>query len=82
MEVKCIKDTEGYWTEGESYPARHAGCGFLLVGDDSEPLGEDWSATPVEYLEDGTIIFKIFGIDGDVQFEDETLKTETNNDTR
>ena len=22
MNVKCLKDTEGYWTEGEMYPAR------------------------------------------------------------
>lgn len=22
MKIKCIKDTEGYWTEGEMYPAR------------------------------------------------------------
>lgn len=34
MNVKCLKDTEGYWTEGEKYPARVVAGGFVQVGDD------------------------------------------------
>ena len=49
MLVKCIKDTEGWWTEGEMYPVRVEAGGFIVVGDDDEPNGEGWSASPVEY---------------------------------
>ena len=34
MKVKCIKDTEGWWTEGEYYEAVESAGGFILVGDD------------------------------------------------
>ncbi|EAN2396157.1 hypothetical protein EAA37_22305 [Salmonella enterica] len=44
--------------------------GFVLVGDDEVPNGEDWSATPVEYKNDGSIIYQLGGIDGDVLFEE------------
>ncbi|MDY1771114.1 hypothetical protein ACLE5P_06810 [Klebsiella pneumoniae] len=37
MNVKCLKDTEGYWTEGEIYPARVVAGGFVQVGDDDDP---------------------------------------------
>lgn len=70
MFVKCIKDTEGWWTEGESYPASNIAGGFILVGDDDEPHGEGWSASPIEYREDGTIIYQLGGIDGEVLFEE------------
>ncbi|HHO8371115.1 hypothetical protein NW256_06110 [Klebsiella pneumoniae] len=49
MKIKCIKDTEGYWTEGEMYPARVVAGGFVQVGDDDDPNGECWSAAPMEY---------------------------------
>jgi hypothetical protein len=68
--VKCIKDTEGWWTEGKSYSFREAAGGFLLVSDDDEPHGEGWSATPIEYREDGTIIYQLGGIEGEVLFEE------------
>ncbi|MFB5952116.1 hypothetical protein [Klebsiella pasteurii] len=71
MKVKCIKDTEGYWTEGEYYEARLIGAGFLLVGDDDDPDG-DWNATPMEYREDGSVIYELGGIDGEVLFEERT----------
>lgn len=32
--LKCTKDTEGWWTEGEVYPARVVAGGFVLVGED------------------------------------------------
>lgn len=68
--VKCIKDTEGWWTEGESYPASNSAGGFILVGDDDDPHGEVWSASPIEYREDGTIIYQLGGIEGEVLFEE------------
>lgn len=70
--VKCIKDTEGYWTEGEMYPANVCTGGFILVGDDGEPDGGGWSAAPTEYREDGAIIYNVGGIEGEVVFEERT----------
>ncbi|AGB78467.1 hypothetical protein D782_2505 [Enterobacteriaceae bacterium strain FGI 57] len=69
--IKCIKDTEGYWTEGEKYSATVVDGGFVQVSDDDEPNVEHWLATPVEYREDGTIIYSIGGIDGEVLFEEQ-----------
>ncbi|VUS25055.1 hypothetical protein SB6417_00079 [Klebsiella pasteurii] len=40
MKIKCIKDTEAYWTEGEMYPARIVTGGFVQVGDDDDPKGK------------------------------------------
>ncbi len=54
MKIKCIKDTEGYWTEGEMYPARVVAGGFVQVGDDYDRIGEGWSAMPIEYRDDGS----------------------------
>ncbi|WP_455648436.1 hypothetical protein [Kluyvera sp.] len=68
--LKCIKDTVGYWSEGEMYPARVVTGGFVLVGDDDDPSGEEWSATPIEYREDGSIVYQIGGVEGDVLFEE------------
>ncbi|MER1978537.1 hypothetical protein [Pseudocitrobacter faecalis] len=70
--VKCIKDTEGYWTEGEMYAAQVVAGGFVQVGDDDEPNGNSWSAAPSEYREDGAIIYQVGGLDGDVLFEEQT----------
>lgn len=70
MKVKCIKDTEGWWTEGEYYEAVAAHGGFILVGDDDEPDGENWSAAPMEYREDGSIVYALGGIEGEVLFEE------------
>lgn len=70
MMVKCIKDTEGYWTEEEMYPATENQGGFILVGDDDDPHGEGWIAAPVEYRDDGSIIFQLGGIEGEVLFEE------------
>ena len=70
MKVKCIKDTEGWWTEGEYYEARLVGAGFLLVGDDEDPEGDGWSATPIEYREDDSVIYELGGIEGEVLFEE------------
>ncbi|MIH70364.1 hypothetical protein AH856_25415, partial [Salmonella enterica subsp. enterica] len=61
---------EGWWTEGEVYPAHVATSGFILVGDDDGPNGEEWSAAPVEYREDGSILYQIGGIEGEVLFEE------------
>ena len=36
LQILCIKDTEGYWTEGEMYPARVVAGGFVQVGDDDD----------------------------------------------
>lgn len=54
--IKCLKDSEGWWTEGEEYPANVVAGGFIQVGDDDDPNGEEWSAAPVEYREDGSIL--------------------------
>ncbi|ECA0404364.1 hypothetical protein EIL26_21270 [Salmonella enterica subsp. enterica serovar Newport] len=70
MIVKCLKDSEGWWTEGEVYPARVVTGGFIQVGDDDDPNGEEWSATPVEYREDGSILYQVGGIEGEVLFEE------------
>ncbi|WP_297207376.1 hypothetical protein [uncultured Pluralibacter sp.] len=73
MIVKCIRDTEGYWTEGEMYPFSMVTGGFILVGDDEDVDGDGWSAAPVEYREDGSIIYQIGGIDGEVLFEERAV---------
>lgn len=71
--LKCTKDTEGWWTEGEMYPARVVAGGFVLVGDDEELYGEGWSAAPMEYREDGSVLYQIGGVDGEVLFEESAL---------
>lgn len=70
MKVKCIKDTEGYWSEGEIYPACVVAGGFIQVGDDDDPNGEGWSAAPMEYREDSSIVYQVGGIEGEVLFEE------------
>ncbi|HFG9821832.1 TPA: hypothetical protein ACGHHJ_004873 [Salmonella enterica subsp. enterica serovar Frintrop] len=70
LQIKCLKDNEGWWTEGEMYPARVVAGGFIQVGDDDAPNGEGWSATPVEYREDGSILYQVGGLDGEVIFEE------------
>ncbi|MEQ0037738.1 hypothetical protein ABLU74_11550 [Klebsiella sp. GG_Kp161] len=65
LQILCIKDTEGYWTEGEMYPARVVAGGFVQVGDDDDPSGEGWSAAPMEYREDGSIVYQVGGIEGE-----------------
>lgn len=70
MIVKCLKDSEGWWTEGEVYPANVVAGGFIQVGDDDEPNGGGWSAAPMEYRENGSIIYQIGGVEGDVLFEE------------
>ncbi|EJL9099174.1 TPA: hypothetical protein MFX73_19225 [Klebsiella pneumoniae] len=70
MKIKCIKDTEGYWTEGEMYPARVVAGGFVQVGDDYDRIGEGWSAMPIEYRDDGSIVYELGDIEDDVQFEE------------
>ncbi|HBD3031926.1 TPA: hypothetical protein KIU63_001386 [Citrobacter koseri] len=70
LKIKCIKDTEGWWTEGEVYPARVVARGFVQVGDDDEPHGEGWIAAPMEYRDDGSIIYQVVGIEGEVLFEE------------
>ncbi|WP_154974921.1 hypothetical protein [Klebsiella grimontii] len=73
MLIKCIKDTEGWWTEGEYYEARVVSGGFALVGDDDEPDGEGWSATPIDNKDDGSIIYALGGINGEVLFEESAV---------
>lgn len=70
LQILCIKDTEGYWTEGEMYPAREVAGGFVQVGDDDDLNGEAWSAAPMEYREDGSIVYQVGGIEGEVLFEE------------
>ncbi|HBN2493088.1 TPA: hypothetical protein L2B16_004920 [Klebsiella oxytoca] len=70
MKVKCIKDTEGWWTEGEYYEAVEYVGGFILVGDDEDPAGEGWSAMPIEYRDDGSVVYALGGIEGEVLFEE------------
>lgn len=69
--LKCIKDTEGWWTEGDNYPARSVSGGFVLIGDDEALDGEQWSATPIEYKDDGSIIYQVGGIGGEVLFQED-----------
>ncbi|EBL7180816.1 hypothetical protein K9036_004176 [Salmonella enterica] len=68
--IKCLKDTEGWWTEGEIYEARGVAGGFVQFGDDNQPNGEDWSASPIQYREDGSILYQVGGLDGEVIFEE------------
>ncbi|EAA5752221.1 hypothetical protein FXQ54_04660 [Salmonella enterica] len=68
--IKCLKDTEGWWTEGEIYEARRVAGGFVQFGDDNQPKGEDWSASPIQYREDGSILYQVGGLDGEVIFEE------------
>lgn len=68
--LKCIKDTEGWWTEDEMYPARVVAGGFVLIGDDDELDGEEWSAVPIEYRENGSVLYQVGGVDGEVLFEE------------
>lgn len=70
LSIKCVKDTEGYWSEGEMYPARMVVGGFVQVGDDDEPDGEAWTATQIERWENGTVIYRVGGIEGEVLFEE------------
>ncbi|EMM6472872.1 TPA: hypothetical protein LR368_003945 [Enterobacter hormaechei] len=65
-----LKCTKGWWTEGEMYPARVVAGGFVLIGDDDELDGEEWSAAPIEYREDGSVLYQVGGVDGDVLFEE------------
>lgn len=74
--LKCTKDTEGRWTEGEMYPARVVAGGFVLVGDDEELDGEEWSAAPMKYREDGSVLYKVGGVDGEVLFEEAANDTQ------
>lgn len=68
--LKCIQDTEGWWTEGEMYSARMVVGGFVLAGDDVERDGEGWSAAPMEYREDGSVLCQVDGVDGEVLLEE------------
>ncbi len=68
--IKCLKDAEGWWTEGEIYEARRVAGGFVQFGDDNQPKGEDWSASPIQYREDGSILYQVGGLDGEVIFEE------------
>ncbi|WP_333009908.1 hypothetical protein [Kluyvera sichuanensis] len=68
--LKCVKDTEGYWSEGETYPATVVAGGFVQVGDDDAPSGEGWTATQIERWENGTVIYRVGGIEGEVLFEE------------
>ncbi|ENP2261166.1 hypothetical protein ACDA45_005159, partial [Salmonella enterica] len=53
-------------------PAHVVTGGFIQVGDDDDPNGEEWSATPVEYREDGSILYQVGGLEGEVLFEGST----------
>lgn len=70
MKVKCIKDTEGYWSEGDAYLAERSVGGFIEVSDDDMPHHPTWSAMPIEYREDGSIVYQVGGIEGEVLFEE------------
>ncbi|EMK1790331.1 TPA: hypothetical protein ACUIZA_004300 [Klebsiella pneumoniae] len=39
LQILCIKDTEGYWTEGEMYPSLPEMTGFF------KPNAGDWKLT-------------------------------------
>ncbi|HFQ8224105.1 TPA: hypothetical protein ACHTCC_000081 [Citrobacter freundii] len=69
-QVKCVKDTEGWWTEGEMYATHVVAGGFIQVGDDEEPNGDAWIGEPIEYREDGSILYQVGGIEGEVLFEE------------
>ena len=68
--IKCIKDTEGWRTEREMYAAQVVAGGFVQVGDNDDPNGDGWSAAPMEYREDGSVIYHVGGLDGEVMFEE------------
>lgn len=66
-QVKCIKDNEGYWTEGEIYHAEPVGGGFLNIGDDDDK-NADWSLMPISYDDNDKATYQLTGLD--VQFID------------
>lgn len=68
--LKCTKDNEGFWTEGEIYPACVLTGTWVMVGDDDEPDGAGWAVTPMEYRKDGTTVYQVVGLDGEVLFEE------------
>lgn len=74
MKVKCIKDTEGWWTEGEYYEASESVRGSTLVGDDEDPAGKFWAVTPIERRDDGSIVYELGGSDGGALFEKEPAR--------
>lgn len=69
--IKCIKDTEGWWTEGAIYEAHRIAYGFVMLGDDDQPDSQYWTAAPVEYREDGSTIYEVGAIEGEAIFEGE-----------
>lgn len=67
--IKCVKDTEGWWTEGAIYEAYRIAYGFVMLGDD-QPDSQYWTASPVEYRVDGSIIYEVGGLYGEAIFEE------------
>lgn len=65
--IKCIRDDEGYWMEDEEYVAAYAGGGRLSVGDNDDPKAE-WIVTPISYEDDNSIVYRIGGLNGVVEF--------------
>lgn len=64
VNVKCIKDNEGYWTEGEIYQAETELGGFLRIGDDDDK-NADWCLVPVSYDENEKATYSLAGLDAE-----------------
>ena len=66
MKVRCTKDNEGYWTEGEVYRATPTAGGVVLIPDDDDPDAE-WSLMPTSYEDDenNTATYQATGLDAE-----------------
>lgn len=65
MKLKCVKDEEGWWTEGEVYAAERIPGGFVTVADDDDPDAE-WSL--LEQHNGSETVYVALGMTGKVEF--------------
>jgi hypothetical protein len=65
--VKCTRDNEGYWTEGEVYRSESEGeiCGNIRINDDGNEVC-DWILSPTDWDEELQIWkYELVGLDAE-----------------
>lgn len=67
--LKCIKDTEGWWTEGEIYEASRV-YGSVTVCDNFEPNEQEWYLTYIGDSRNGSACYQVGCLKGEVLFEE------------
>jgi hypothetical protein len=65
MKLKCVKDEQGWWTEGEVYDAERMATGLVSVADDDDPDAE-WQLA--EQHNGENVVYFLLGSAGDVEF--------------